>query len=251
MEQITAIIIAKNEEEKIVGCIESLSFCSDILVIDNGSNDKTLEIAKRCAARVIQYISEDFADLRNKGLEEAKTDWIFYIDADERVSEELQRSILQAVLKGEKDAYKVKRKNYYYRTVEWPYMDFLERLFKKSALRGWFGRLHESPQINGSVGVLDGFLLHYTRDDIAHMVEKTIEWSKLEAQLRLEQHHPKMTWWRFPRVMCTAFFNSYIRQKGYSVGTAGLIESMYQSFSMFITYARLWEMQQKGTTSRT
>ena len=75
------------------------------------------------------------------------------------------------------------------------------------------------------------------------MVNKTIEWSKTEAQLRLSINHPKMTWWRFPRVMITAFLNSYIRQGGYKVGMVGLIESVYQSFSMFITYARLWELQ--------
>lgn len=249
--QITAVIIAKNEEEKIVDCIESLSFCNEILVVDNNSTDKTVDIAKRAGTRIVHFASESFADLRNKGLEETKTDWIFYIDADERVSERLRQSIQNAIAQESKDAYKVQRKNYYYQNVEWPYHDILERLFKKEALRGWYGRLHESPKVEGSVSLLDGFLLHYTRDDMAHMVEKTIEWSKLEAQLRFEQHHPKMTWWRFPRVMLTAFLNSYIGQKGYKVGTAGLMESIYQSFSMFITYARLWEIQQTKASSKT
>jgi len=76
------------------------------------------------------------------------------------------------------------------------------------------------------------------------MLEKTISWSEVEAQLRYDSSHPKMTWWRFPRVMFRAFADSYIRQKGWKAGTAGVVESMYQSFSMFITYARLWEMQQ-------
>ena len=77
------------------------------------------------------------------------------------------------------------------------------------------------------------------------MLDKTIEWSKVEAETRFQMNHPKMTWWRFPRVMITAFLDSYFRQGGYKIGVAGLIESVYQAFSIFVTYARLWELQQK------
>ena len=77
------------------------------------------------------------------------------------------------------------------------------------------------------------------------MVNKTLAWSKIDAELRFKSGHPRMTWWRFPRVMLTAFFDSYIKQGGWKVGTIGLIESLYQSYSIFITYARLWEMQNK------
>ncbi len=77
------------------------------------------------------------------------------------------------------------------------------------------------------------------------MLNKTIEWSNEEAMARLESNHPKMTWWRFPRVMITAFLGYYVKQGGWKVGTAGLIESIYQSFSAFVTYARLWELQRE------
>jgi len=77
------------------------------------------------------------------------------------------------------------------------------------------------------------------------MVDKTLGWSKTEAELRFDSNHPKITWWRFPRVMISAFVNSYIIQGGWRVGTAGLVESIYQAFSIFITYARLWEKQLK------
>ena len=78
------------------------------------------------------------------------------------------------------------------------------------------------------------------------MLNKTIEWSETEANLRFSNNHPKMSWWRFPRVMFSAFFNSYLKQGGYKAGTVGIIESIYQAFSIFITYAKLWEKQQKG-----
>ena len=73
-----------------------------------------------------------------------------------------------------------------------------------------------------------------------------MQWSTIEAELRFKARHPKMTWWRFPRVMFTAFYDSYIKQKGYKVGAVGIMESMYQAFSIFITYAKLWELQNKN-----
>jgi hypothetical protein len=107
----------------------------------------------------------------------------------------------------------------------------------------WYGQLHESPKIKGEVGELDEFIIHYTHDDLSSMVKKTNTWSDVEAETRIHIHHPKMTWWRFPRVMLSAFWDSYIRQSGWKAGTAGFIESIYQSFSIFITYAKLWELQ--------
>lgn len=128
----------------------------------------------------------------------------------------------------------------------WPKIEMLERLFRTSQLKGWHGKLHETPDVNGVVGELHAPLFHYTHRDLSSMVEKTNTWSEVEAKLRLDANHPKMTWWRFPRVMLSAFYDSYIKQKGYKAGTAGLIESIYQGFSMFITYAKLWELQTKS-----
>ena len=78
------------------------------------------------------------------------------------------------------------------------------------------------------------------------MLRKTNEWSEYEAKLRLASSHPKLVPWRFVRVMVTEFFNSYVKNKGYKNGTLGLIEGLYQAFSIFITYAKLWEMQNKN-----
>ncbi|MCX6791872.1 MAG: hypothetical protein NT149_02440, partial [Candidatus Gottesmanbacteria bacterium] len=71
------------------------------------------------------------------------------------------------------------------------------------------------------------------------------EWSRLEANLRLDAHHPPVVWWRLLRVMTTGFSSSFFAQGGWRAGTMGWIESIYQGFSMFITYAKLWEVQQK------
>jgi glycosyltransferase involved in cell wall biosynthesis len=248
MIKISAVILAKNAENLIADCIDSVSFCDEIIVIDDYSTDRTSDIAKMMGASVFPYSSESFAKRRNLGLKKAKGKWILYIDVDERLTPELAESI-KKIADGKRDiysAYKIKRQNYYLGDNPWPKIEVMERLFKKAKLEEWYGELHESPRVDGSVGIIeDGLLKHYTHQDLTGMLDKTIHWSKLEAELRFKADHPKMSWWRFYRVMFTAFYDSYVKQKGYKVGTAGFVESMYQAFSMFITYARLWELQQK------
>jgi hypothetical protein len=259
MSTISAIILTKNEEMMIGDCLASLDFCQEIIVIDSASTDKTVALAKEKHAKVFTDTSDDYAAKRNLGRQVASGEWLFYIDADERVSDELRESVLSLLENkapqiitarpaGPQDvseigAYRIKRKNFYLGNNPWPAIERMERLFKKSALKGWEGSLHESPQVSGKISELDGYLVHYTHRNLTQMVSKTNTWSETEAALRLSANHPVMTWWRFPRVMVGAFFDSFIKQGGWKIGTPGLIESMYQAFSVFITYAKLWELQ--------
>lgn len=245
MIKISGVVIAKNEENTIADCLDSLSFCDEVIVIDSGSDDRTLEIAKKMGAKVFTLKTSDFSELRNVGFHKANGSWILYVDADERVTTSLRDNIKFQISNFKYDAYRVHRKNFYLGNNEWPYIERIERLFKKDKLEKWIGQLHESPVTRGTIGELDGYLLHYTHRGLTSMLEKTIKWSRIEAELRYNKGHPKMTWWRFPKVMLFSFFDYYLRQGGWRIGTAGLIESMYQSFSIFITYARLWELQQK------
>lgn len=247
MIKISGIVIARNAENVIADCLDSLSFCDEIIVVDNKSEDRTREIAAKMGAKVVEHSSESFSELRNVGMKKAQGEWILYADTDERISKELAENIKNKIINDDNNfsTFKIQRKNFYFGNHEWPYIERLERMFRKDKLVGWYGELHESPKVNGNIGLLEGYLLHYTHRDLTSMVNKTIKWSKVEARLRFQAGHPKMTWWRFPRVMMTAFLDSYIRQGGWKVGTVGLIESMYQSFSIFVTYARLWEIQQE------
>lgn len=245
MTKITGIVITKNAEEMIADCLDSLSFCDEIVVVDNESTDRTGDIAEKMGAKVFKHDSKDFSEARNLGLSKASGESVVYIDSDERITNELANEIKNKILGEDFSAFRVKRKNFYLGNHEWPYIEHLERVFRREKLEGWHGRLHESPKVNGNIGTLEGYLLHYTHRNLSSMVSKTIEWSRVEAEVRYKSGHPKMSWWRFPRVMLTAFLDSYIRQGGWKVGTVGLIESMYQAFSIFITYARLWEMQEE------
>jgi hypothetical protein len=169
---------------------------------------------------------------------------IMYVISQPSFDEALRKSILFEIKSNSSiAAYKIKRKNFYLGENEWPKIEEMERLFKRDKLIGWKGKIHESPVYDGDTGRVDGFILHYTHRNLKQMLNKTIEWSDVESRIRLESNHPKMSWWRFPRVLFTGFFGSYITQKSYKMGTAGLIESIFQSFSLFITYAKLWELQ--------
>ena len=237
------MVIARNEEKKIGDCLLSLAFCDERIVIDSGSTDSTVQVSKKYHTTVFTHNTDDFSALRNYGLQKARGEWLLYIDADERVSKELADSILREIKSPRHDAYHIKRKNFYFYTHEWPVIEELERLFRRHNLIEWYGRLHESPRIKGSVGTLDGYVFHFTHDNLAAMVRKTNEWSDTEAKTRFERRHPRMSWWRFFRVMLSGFSDSYFQKGGWRTGTAGLIESIFQAYSMFITYAKLWELQ--------
>jgi glycosyltransferase involved in cell wall biosynthesis len=242
--KLSAIVIAKNEEEDIRDCLNSLAFASEVIVIDSESTDKTVEIAKEKGARVIKHSFTNFSDLRNVGLNSANGAWILYIDADERVSKELGEEIMDAVEKEEYDIYKIPRKNIYFRKYNWPEIEYMERLFRKTELTGWQGEIHESPKVTSNkISVLKNSLMHFTHTDLESMVDKTLVWGDIEAQLLFDAKHPEMKEWRFIRIMITKFANSYFKQGGWKIGVPGLIESIYQAYSYFIIYAKLWELQ--------
>lgn len=241
--KLSVIIIAKNEEKQIETCLKSSTFADEIIIVDSGSTDHTLEIAKKYHCRIISLPFTNFSDLRNAGMKATQMSWILYVDADEEITPDLQQEIKGVVSnKDDISAYKIHRKNYYLGKL-WPVEDSLERLFKKDKLKDWYGEVHESAKTEGQTGQLQHFLIHRTHNSLEEMLANTIVWSDFEAKARYQSHHPKVTWWRIFRMMMTSFWDSYIRQKGWTVGTAGLIESMYQSFSTFVTYAKLWELQ--------
>lgn len=247
---LTAIVIAKNEAARIGECLARLAWADELLVIDNGSTDDTVKIANKHGAKVISAIDNDFSKLRNLAKDKTKGNWLLYIDADELVTPELKQEIQKVINNTDEVAgYYLQRKNYYL-GHPWPYSDKLVRLMRADRLKYWQGRLHETAIINGKIGIIHEPLIHNSHRTLEEMVNKTNEWSEIEAQLRYEAKHPKISWWRLIRVMFTGFINSFIAQDGWKAGTHGLIESIYQAFSLFITYSKLWELQQESQESR-
>lgn len=243
---ISVVILTKNEAAVIAGCIDSVLSLNpnEILVIDDESSDATRPIAQKIGVTVILHKKKDFAEVRNFASREVKSSWILYLDADEKLSENLIKEIRKTLKESKFSAYRMIRENYYL-GKKWPYHEKIIRLINKQMLVRWFGEVHESPEIRGEIGEMTEPFYHFTHRNLSEMVQATLAWSKIEAQLRFNAHHPPVSWWRFPRVMMPVFWDYYIKQGGWKVGSIGLIESIYQAFSIFITYARLWELQQK------
>ena len=244
---ISVLIITKNDEEVIADCIRSVKDLADeIIVVDGGSEDRTAEVAEKLGAKVVKNKFKNFSDQRNLAATFAHEPWIFYVDSDEQATEQFIREVKLKISEAERSSnvsgFYIRRKTYFY-GKDWGFVDSVERIFKKDKLKGWKGIVHETPQVDGELKTINEPILHYTHRNLEQMVEKTNEWSDFEAELRLKANHPEMSAWRFGRVILTAFLVSYFKEGGYKNGTAGIIEAIYQAFSMFITYAKLWEKQ--------
>lgn len=244
---LSVIVIAKNEQKMIKPCLESVKWADEILLIDNGSTDETKKIAREYTDKIFEFEDLGFDSLRNKAFEKALGDWVLYIDADERLLRPLRNEIESLITFAEYSAFAISRRNIIFgKEVRygpfWP--DFVIRLLRKSDFLEWVGKVHEYPKFKGKLGYTKNSLLHLTHRDIDQIVLKSLEWSKIDAKLRLESGHPKMTGWRFFRIFITEIFNQGIRRGGFFNGTVGIVDSLLQTFSMFITYVRLWQMQQ-------
>ncbi|MFZ5932587.1 MAG: glycosyltransferase family 2 protein [Patescibacteria group bacterium] len=245
--KISAIVLTKNSEELIKDCLESLKWANEIILVDDSSKDQTIEIAKSRGAKVFTF-SGDFSKKRNFGAKKAQGEWLLYVDADERVTPFLRKEI-QAIVSTPLPVYSgyaIRRRNIFLgREMHWGgwWPDYVVRLMKKDSLLGWEGELHEQPKVEGEIGKLREALTHTSHRSLTEMVDKTNEWSEIEAKLLYKAHHPKMTWWRFLSAGWREFSERGIKKLGFLDGTVGVIEIIYQSFSRMITYAKLWEMQ--------
>ena len=245
---LSVVVIAKNEQDMIKTCLESVKWADEIVVIDNGSTDDTVKIAKKYTDRTFEFKEFDFAALRNFAMGKTNGDWILYVDADERILDSLKTEITFLIKDTKMSAFAISRRNIIFgQEVSYgPYTkDWVIRLFKKDKFKSWVGKVHEYGTFEGELGYTKKSLLHLTHRNIDHFILKSLEWSKIDANLRLESGHPKMSRWRFIRIFITELFNQGIIRKGFFGGTVGIIDSILQVFFFYMTYVRLWQLQQR------
>jgi glycosyltransferase involved in cell wall biosynthesis len=244
---ISVLIIARDEEDVIGEAIKSVKNLADeVVVIDGGSTDNTIEIAEKLDAKVVKNKFKDFSDQRNLAASVAKGDTLFYIDSDEQATPEFIKELKEKLeLNPELSGFYVGRKTFYY-GKDWHFEDRVQRVFRRNKLKEWYGVVHETPRVEGELGQIFEPILHYTHRNFEQMISKTNKWSEYEAELRFRAHHPRMNVCRFARIMITGFLGSYFKGGGWRNGTAGVVEGTYQMYSMFLTYAKLWEMQRKS-----
>ncbi len=245
---LSVIVIAKNEAGVIGGCLESVKWADEVVFLDGGSKDETLEIAKQYPVRIFKQKAKglSYASWRNQGKKEAQGEWILYLDADERVTPPLKEELQFVICNLQYAAFAIPRRNFLLdkelKHGGW-YPDYQLRLFKKDKLIRWIGDLHERPEIEGAIGKLENPILHFQPDKIEPAFAKTIRWSEIEAQLLYKAGHPPVVWWRVLRMGATTLLERLIKKQGFRDGAEGFIESIYQAFHTMIIYLRLWEKQ--------
>jgi glycosyltransferase involved in cell wall biosynthesis len=232
----------------IANCLDTLTWCDEVIVVDNNSSDATAQIAERLKARVVKA-EGNFADLRNEALRRAKTDWIFYVDADERVTPALADEIKLMAEVAEHQAYAVGRNNilygHYLQHGGWE-QDYVVRLFQREKLISWAGEVHEHAQVEGTTGRLKEQLAHFTHRNTISSLQKTIEWTPIEAHLLAQaEHTPKVGIGLILRKGVMEFIRRAILKKGRRDGTAGWVEALVQGINRMLVYIQVWELQQK------
>lgn len=244
--KISALVLAKDEEDRIADCLSQLKFVDEIIVMDHNSQDKTVEIAKRFKAIILSSQDENFANNRNTLAQKAKNEWLLYVDADERLPEALIGEILSAIKDQKYSAYYIPRKNiilgsWLKHGGWWP--DYVPKIFKKSKLLNWSGSVHESPHVSGDFGYLEHSLVHITAPNFNRMFAKTIKWAEIEAQLYFQANSPNVNSAKILLSLFKEFAKRYFIKFGFLDGKVGLIESLYQAYHRAIVLVYLWELQ--------
>jgi glycosyltransferase involved in cell wall biosynthesis len=254
--KISATIITFNEELNIKAACESVAWADEIVVVDSNSTDATREIAEACGARVVTNAWPGFGAQKQFAVEQSKHEWIFSLDADERVSDELRKSIESLRKKQETelaDGYQIARRTYYQqrwiRGGGW-YPDRQLRLFRKSKGRWKQRRIHESITMDASARVekLAGDLLHYTSTGAAHHHRMIGErYAPLSAQQMFEEGR-RTSVFGVATAGPAAFIRSLILKGGLRDGFAGFTIASFAAHHAFLKHLMLWERQAADNT---
>ena len=250
-EKISGLIISFNEEKNIREILDGFSICDEIIVVDSFSSDQTIAIAKQNPnVKIIQHSLEDFTKQRNIALDAAANDWVLFLDGDERITPELRQEIISELNKPEKkDAYYFYRKFYFAgKPIHFSgtQTDKNFRLFRKSKCRYIAEKkVHETLQVNGTVGVFNNKLQHFSVSDYESYRRKMIHYGQLKGQELFEKgkHFSVITQYL---KSAFKFFKTYVLRLGFLDGKEGFQLSVLQTLSVFETYESLKTEQVKS-----
>lgn len=247
MPGISAIIIARNEERNIRDCLRSVAWADQRIVVDHQSIDHTAKIAREENAEVYEKSWEGYSAGKNFALSKAAHEWILWIDADERVTSELQSEILNAVTMSDASvaAYSMPRKSFFLgkwiRHCGW-YPGRVIRLFMKEKATFSEHLVHEQIFVQGNIGRLESDLLHYTDDSLKHYFEKFNSYTTLAAEELKEKGRKPTLSDIFIRPPWT-FFRMYLFRRGFLDGMHGFVLCVLSALYVFVKYVKLWEYQ--------
>ena len=245
MVPVSAVLITRNASATLDACLESLAFAEEIVVVDSGSTDDTVEIAGRRGARVVQKEWLGFGRQKQYAVEQAKHDWVLCLDADERVSPELAASIAQALATPVSPVYRMARRNRF--LGRWlshgeGYPDWSPRLFNRLNARWSDDLVHEKVLYAVTPGTLDGDLMHDSSDDLATYLDRQNRYTTLAARQAYELG-------RSANVLhlllspVVRFFKFYILRLGFLDGVPGLLHISIGCMNSYLKYAKLLELR--------
>jgi glycosyltransferase involved in cell wall biosynthesis len=245
--ELTAIILTLNEASHIQACIQSLAWADRVLVFDSYSADETAVLAQAAGAELHQSRFVNYAQQRNAALAVLQTDWVFFVDADERGTPELGAEIRQMIMTRPEMGWYVPRHNYIFgkltRGAGW-YPDYQLRLLKHGRVH-YERPVHELAVVDGEVGYLQQPLIHYNYRDVAHFHATQQAYTAYDASiLQAEGVHPKPH--NFILQPLRQFRWRYLTLHGYRDGLHGLRLSWYMAYYEWVKYRKLAALWRKG-----
>ncbi len=249
MGKLSVIIITKNEEANIRACLESVTWADEIVVVDSGSSDGTLDICRKVGAKVYIHDWQGFGVQKNHALSHASHDWVFSIDADERVTKELRASIENAVtqLEGEFVAYKISRLSSYcgrYMKHSGWYPDHIVRLFKRNKARFSDDLVHERLIVEGKIGLVDGELLHHPFNTFEAVLRKVDQYSSAGANMMHQRGKNSSLVGAIIRGLWS-FLRTYIFRAGFLDGREGFMLAVSNAEGTYYRYLKLMLLNKK------
>lgn len=248
-QNISVIVITKNEERNIVECLQSVAWADDIVVVDAQSTDRTVELVARFTPHIFIKPWMGYGGAKNFALQHVKHDWVLWLDADERVSPELAGEIQEAISRNA-DAggvYEVARRAYFLgkwiKHCGW-YPGYVVRLFRKSSASFTDSNVHERVEYSGLARRLQNDLIHFTDDNLFHYFSKFNRYTSLAAQDVLGSHR-KFSLYDLLVRPPFLFFKMYVLRLGVLDGMHGLILSLASASYVFTKYAKLWELERQ------
>lgn len=254
MPTLTAVVITYNEAARLPGCLESLAFADEVVVVDDASLDDTVAVARKLGARVVvhKHEGENWDLNKNVGMDLATSDWVLLIDADEHVTPELATEIRQVIASASPHAgYWLPRREHYfgYHPRHAASSAKVMRLFRREAARFEGAHLHEHPKVTGTLGELSRPLDHFAYATIRDYIAKTNHYTDHEAR-HLYASGRRANWRDIVLEPLKLFRYRYWLLKGHKDGMPGLVYCLVTSLYPLLQYVKLWELERSGIESR-
>ncbi|MGQ0811853.1 MAG: glycosyltransferase family 2 protein [Nitrospiraceae bacterium] len=243
---LAVVIITLNEERNLDGCLQSVRWADEVIVVDAQSVDRTVEIARQYTDKVFIRPWAGFGPQKNFAMDQTDADWVLVVDADERVTDALRREIQHCISTGSSAdvaGFEIPRRNFFYgRWIQGGgiYPDYQLRLFRRDAGRYDDVLLHERLVLAGRIARLASPMDHYSMPSIGHHVRKMARYTTLGAHEKLKKGL-RVTVMELATHHLGTILNTYFLRRGYRDGVHGLVVAMFAGMHTFVKYAKAWE----------